>query len=395
MRDTIIRLNGTSPANPESPLMRARKRHGVAVRERGTERSVSKPPRASSAIAEPKPSDPRASASLTHADEKLLKAILAEPMDYIDHPDYHLPDAAERIYGAAEITRPDVTWYRPLMDDFIAARNRTVRTPKSQSTVLLTGAQERVLFMKYNFARFSVSEIQKRAGTRALTLTEAREVLQWHGIASRYREQLAETNLALVLAMAKRVRISEIDFADLISEGNMALMRSVDKFDCGRGFKFSTYACRAILKAFSRHGIKVSTHRKRFGSEYDPTFEKSNHLETVRATHERECADEVRHIVTANKADLSEIELQVIAHRFGVAGGALGVEADAAAANLTLEQVGQVIGVTKERVRQIQNKALEKIRAALAEANPDSSREMAEDIAAREGRPTPAGSSAN
>lgn len=128
-------------------------------------------------------------------------------------------------------------------------------------------------------------------------------MLRWYAIAKQYREQLAETNLALVLAMAKRVRLSEVDFADLIGEGNMALMRSVDKFDCGRGFKFSTYACRAILKSFSRHGIKVTTQKKRFGAEFDPTFEKSNHLEVVRATHERECADEVKHIVVANKAE--------------------------------------------------------------------------------------------
>jgi RNA polymerase primary sigma factor len=163
--------------------------------------------------------------------------------------------------------------------------------------------------MKYNFARFSISEVQKRAASRALTLSEAREVLRWYAISRQYREQLAETNLALVLAMAKRVRLSEVDFADLIGEGNMALMRSVDKFDCNRGFKFSTYACRAILKAFSRHGIKVTTHNRRFGAEYDPALERSNHLETVRATHERECADEVKYIVTTNKADLSEIEI--------------------------------------------------------------------------------------
>ena len=53
---------------------------------------------------------------------------------------------------------------------------------------------------------------------------------------------------------------------------------------------------------------------------------------------------------------------------------------------LTLEQVGQVIGVTKERVRQIQNKALEKIRWALQSANPEAAGEMAADIAARDGR---------
>jgi transcription antitermination factor NusA-like protein len=53
---------------------------------------------------------------------------------------------------------------------------------------------------------------------------------------------------------------------------------------------------------------------------------------------------------------------------------------------LTLEQVGQVVGLTKERVRQIQNKALEKIRVALQSANPLAATELAVDIATREGR---------
>ena len=391
MRDLVSR-NRTNLNSADSPLARARKRSGVAVR--ATSLTEAESTRASGS----EPHSQKALAPMTPVEERILQGIMAEPMDYIDHPDFHLLGAAERIYGIAEIERPDVTWYRPLMDDFIAARSRTARSPKSQSTILLTGAQERILFMKYNFARFSISEVQKRAASRALTLAEAREVLRWHAIARQYREQLAETNLALVLAMAKRVRLSEVDFADLIGEGNMALMRSVDKFDCNRGFKFSTYACRAILKAFSRHGIKVTTHNRRFGAEYDPALERSNHLETVRATHERECADEVKHIVTSNKADLSEIEIKVISHRFGIdassALAALGAKdltpvASEPAQALTLEQVGQVIGVTKERVRQIQNKALEKIRTALQAANPDAALEMAADIAAREGRTEP------
>jgi RNA polymerase primary sigma factor len=394
----------TEPSPGESPLARARKRNGLSVRPavgpaaRRTRDAASGESKQGATVASKQPIAAALLEPLSPSEERTLKAILAEPMDYIDHPDFQLSDAEQRIYGIGEIERPDVTWYRPLMDDFIAARSRTVRSPKSQSTILLTGAQERILFMKYNFARFSISEIQKRAASRPVTLEEARQLLRWHGTAHKYREQLAETNLALVLAMAKRVRLSEVDFADLIGEGNMALMRSVDKFDCGRGFKFSTYACRAILKAFSRHGIKVTMHNRRFGAEYDPAFERSNHLETVRATHERECADEVKHIVTANKAELSEIEIKVISHRFGIdastALAALGSaesgskvpEATEGAQPLTLEQVGQVIGVTKERVRQIQNKALEKIRSALQAANPDAATEMAADIAAREGR---------
>lgn len=384
-RASLLRAESRETAR-ESPLLRSRKRGGVVAGSRPSVRLNSSDSGASAAEAGRSRSSDLA--PLSQGEERLLKKILSEPMDYIDHPEYHLPGAEGHIYGAAEITRPDVTWYRPLMDDFISTRSRGARPPKAQSSVLLTGAQERVLFMKYNFARFSISEIQKQAASRSVTLAEARQVLRWHAVATQYREQLAETNLALVLAMAKRVRLSEVDFADLIGEGNMALMRSVDKFDCGRGFKFSTYACRAILKAFSRHGIKVSTQKKRFGAEYDPALEKSNHLETVRATHERECADEVRHIVAANKADLSDIEIKVISHRFGL-DVELALEQGTSAVPaepLTLEQVGQVIGVTKERVRQIQNKALEKIRFALQASNPDAAVALAEDIAAREGR---------
>jgi twitching motility protein PilT len=182
-------------------------------------------------------------------------------------------------------------------------------------------------------------------------------VLRWHRKAERIREQIAETNLALVLAMAKRTRMSEVDFADLVSEGNMALLRAVDKFDAGRGFKFSTYACRAILKAFSRQGMKLSKYRQRFPTDFDPKLEKSNFLETKRADFEKDAADEVRGS-SPNRADLTDVERTVIEHRFGLESGEEKPEKP-----MTLEQVeGQIIGVTKERVRQIQNKAMEKIR---------------------------------
>lgn len=301
--------------------------------------------------------------TLTSSDEDLLREILAEPMDYMDSPEFRKPDAERTIYERApSIQRPDVSWYRPLLDSLVPGdRSKNRSRPGS---VLLTGAQERVLFLQYNYARFRVAQIQKRLGGALPDVATAREILRWYRIAKRYREQLAETNLALVLAMAKRTRMSEVDFADLISEGNMALMRSVDKFDCGRGFKFSTYACRAILKAFSRQGMKLSKYRQRFPSEFDPQFEKSNHLETVRATDEKDSAAEVRHVVMSNACDLTEIERTVILHRFGLA-----PERDRN--SLTLDQVGQIIGVTKERVRQIQNKALEKIRLALDELRAD------------------------
>ncbi len=303
----------------------------------------------------------RRPAGLSVEQAATLAEILAEPSDYIESPEFRKSGAERRIFDLApEINRPDVSWYRPLMDD-IGRREQRVRPNRS---VVLTGAQERILFLKLNYARYRIGRIQRKLGTAAPDLVTSRDLLAWHAKAEEVREQLAETNLPLVLAMAKRVRINENEFPDLISEGNMALLRSVDKFDCGRGFKFSTYACRAILKAFSRHGIKSTKYRQRFPVEFDPELERSNHPSEQRTTQDREAAAEAKHLVLSNAAALSEIERRVIALRFAI-------DQPMGSQPVTLEQAGNVIGVTKERVRQIQNNALEKVRLALEGLTPD------------------------
>ncbi|MEL7473897.1 MAG: sigma-70 family RNA polymerase sigma factor, partial [Planctomycetota bacterium] len=300
---------------------------------------------------------------LSQADERLLAQILAKEQDFIDSEVFREDDAETKIYDEAPpIQKPDTTWYHPVMDD-ISSTSRT-RTVKSAQQVILTGAEERVLFHQFNYARFCVFNLQKEvwaSPSKQPSPEQAEQLLHWHRKAERIREQIAETNLALVLAMAKRTRMSEVDFADLVSEGNMALLRAVDKFDAGRGFKFSTYACRAILKAFSRQGMKLSKYRQRFPTDFDPKLERSNFIENKRADFEKDAADEVRRIVIDNRADLTDVERTVIEHRFGL-------ESSEHEKPMTLEQVGQIIGVTKERVRQIQNKAMEKIKGEL-EAN--------------------------
>lgn len=296
---------------------------------------------------------------LSVEDERLLAQIMSGEQDFIDSPAFYEKDAERKIYKEVEDPpKPDTTWYHPVMDDLSASRSRTV---KSAQQVILTGAQEKILFHQFNYARYRVWKLQQEAWStdaKQPTPQQSEEVLRWHRVAERVREQIAETNLALVLAMAKRTRMSEVDFADLVSEGNMALLRAVDKFDAGRGYKFSTYACRAILKAFSRQGMKLSKYRQRFPTDFDPKLERSNYLETKRSTFERDAADEVKRIVLDNRADLTDVERTVIEHRFGL-------EASDNEKPMTLEQVGQIIGVTKERVRQIQNKAMEKIRLEL------------------------------
>jgi RNA polymerase primary sigma factor len=136
-------------------------------------------------------------------------------------------------------------------------------------------------------------------------------------------------------------------------------MRSVEKFDASRGFKFSTYACRAILKSFSRVAMKLGRYRGLFPVELNTELEKGDFVESRRQTMEQDCLEELRQILASNLADLTDVERTVIRERF-----ALGT-ADVQRTSKTLEQVGAMIGVTKERVRQIQNKALDKIRHTL------------------------------
>src|SRR5699024_9550807 len=142
--------------------------------------------------------------------------------------------------------------------------------------------------------------------------------------------------------------------------GNMALLRSIDKFDASRGFKFSTYACRAILKACSRAGIKLSRYRQMFPADFDPKLERSNYTEQKRARHEYDCADEVRLILDDNRADIPDMEQEIIEHRFASRNNKK-KDSD----HLLLKQVGEEVGLTKERVLQIQKKAMVKIRDTL------------------------------
>lgn len=296
----------------------------------------------------------------------MLEGILTGKYDCMHHESFDESHAdAERIIfeEAIEIPLPDTRWYHPVMDSNWDEQRHGHYN--NQGTVVLTAKQEAALFLKFNYCRFRVNEykeqiLEQEKITGEVDVELADQLLDWHLKADVYRTQIADTNLALVLAMAKRSRMTDADFTEMVSEGNMALLRAIDKFDVSRGFKFSTYACRAIIKAFSRQGLKNAKYRSFFPSDFDPKFERSNWDETRRADHEQDCVDELKSIIDRNNAELSDIEQQVITHRF-----ALDRVHEDNPRPMTLEQVGKLIGVTKERVRQIQNKALVKLKETM------------------------------
>lgn len=302
------------------------------------------------------PPDESVIRSLSAEDCEILMRRLASPCECVLCPQVVRPENERALLGPMPAS-PDRPRRRSRSDD------SGLDLLASDATPALTAEQERHLFLRFNLARYRVMKVLHRFRGAPLTGEAARRLIRWERLTIETREQLIRSNVALVLAMAKRTKITGVDHADLISEGNMALLRSVDKFDCSRGYKFSTYACRSILKAFSRVATRTTRYRSYFPTEFDPTLEKSDHVAQKRKTLEENCVSELRSILGSNLANLNEIEQRVLRARFALDEDAVPASPDPRAK--TLEQVGELIGVTKERVRQIQNKALDKLRVFL------------------------------
>ena len=223
---------------------------------------------------------------------------------------------------------------------------------------------------------------------------------------------LMEANLRLVVSIAKRYMNRGLSFLDLIQEGNLGLMKAVDRFQFRRGFKFSTYATwwirQAITRAIADHGrtIRLPVHvieslnrlekeRKALRTERgrDPSpddlaerlkmpvskvrllldaqktpyslemkvgEDESTELgellrdTTIRSPEEATLEGDLSNEVTRALAPLSDREKEVLRLRYG-----LGTDRE-----YTLEEIGRRLSVTRERVRQIESRALQKVRAA-------------------------------
>jgi len=293
----------------------------------------------------------RPSGPLT-AEEKRLYKRIPESVDHVSHRSFASERAEDRLFGteAERIEVPAWTYFPAVPEDMPRARSAKAR---------LTARQEEQLFLRYNYACYRLGRLI-RAQRRRASRVRARQMLLWFSRMTDTREKLARANMALVVAMAKRTRIPNVEFGELISEGNMAMLRSIEKFDVSRGFKFSTYACRAILKGFNRMATKTGRYRSRFPTEFDPVLDRSDDDATRRQAERQDAVDELRYVLRRNRAGLSRAERKVIVERFALGAGGR---------PKTLSEVGKLVGLTNERVRQIQNLALGKLRAALDDSD--------------------------
>jgi RNA polymerase primary sigma factor len=223
---------------------------------------------------------------------------------------------------------------------------------------LLNKPQEQHLFRQMNFLKHQLKRMCAKFLRPDGTVDAARVRIEDLEAIERLQEKvtavkdmLISCNMRLVVSIAKRHAAQTDNFFELLSDGNMSLMRAVEKFDYSRGNKFSTYASWAIMKNFARSIPEEKHHRERYVTGRDELFD----LAPDSRTDEYELvssAEQAAHRVNRLLEHLSPRDREIVRLRAGLDGSE----------PKTLEEIGQQLGITKERVRQLNVRIMKQLR---------------------------------
>ena len=222
---------------------------------------------------------------------------------------------------------------------------------------LLTREQEVWLFRKFNYLKHKATTLRAELDVDRPSARLMDQIDRLYGEIVEIKNGIVRANLRLVVSIAKRRVAAGDSFFDLVSDGNMSLIRAVEKFDYARGNKFSTYGSWAIIKNYARTIPDEHRRRDRF---------RAADMELLQSATDRRSDEYQQRLAETDRLKqvgkfldrLDSREQTIIIRRYGL---------DHDREPQTLKEVGSALGVTKERVRQIEAKAMEKLRVAAAD----------------------------
>jgi RNA polymerase primary sigma factor len=273
------------------------------------------------------------------------RRILGMELTYIAHPSFDDPGADDAILAPIPAPADGLAPRRPA-----APAGVPTYLAGLCGAPLLSAAQEAHLFRKMNYLMFLAERTRARLDPARAESRDLEEVERWHGQAVAVRDQIIRANLRLVVSIAKRHAGSYDDITELVSDGNVALTRAVDRFDYARGNRFSTYATWAIINGFRRRK-RENSNRIRFFTGHEEMLQSA--VDTRADEHDQEMVHTQRQRkVERWLGGLDDRERRIIASRYGIGG----------AAEKTLKQIGKELGISQERVRQLEARAQDKLR---------------------------------
>jgi len=283
--------------------------------------------------------------------EMRAKRIWELPLDYMSNPYFGRAGAEKTILGAmpqSDLPVPKKVRLPAGLPPYLASL---------YDVPLLTREQEVYLFRKFNYLKYKAQKLREQLDPIRARSSLMDEIERLYDQAVVVKNQIVRANLRLVVSIAKRHVGQTDNFFELVSDGNMSLIRAAEKFDYARGNKFSTYASWAIMKNFARTIPDEHKRRDRFRTSQSEMFGSTADARTDQYGQESAQSQRERQIGRILER-LDEREQKIIKSRFGL---------DYTQEPLTLKEVGQEMGVTKERVRQIEARALAKLRLAATE----------------------------
>lgn len=226
---------------------------------------------------------------------------------------------------------------------------------------LLTADEERELFRRMNFLKFRANALRSSLDPSEPDGETIAEIDSYIAEAAAIRDRIIQANMRLVIAIVKKFVTPRHSFDDLLSDGTMSLMQAVDKFDYDRGFRFSTYAYRAIARNAYRAIMDQRKASRRFMADTEVLTEEAID-EGSSASMDEHTWSRLRNLLSGMMHQLDRRERFILRGRY-----ALGSHRRVR----TFQCLADKLGVSKERVRQLEQRALAKLQALAANVDTD------------------------